>query len=93
VLKGIMKLVLDAHAEALRNGAAPVLDVSFIERHTHGFETFADDLRRTSWEDILQASGLPRDQLERIAGCSIIWESRGSSAHLHWPWRATVFNG
>jgi molybdopterin-dependent oxidoreductase alpha subunit len=68
VLKGIMKLVLDAHAEALRNGAAPVLDVSFIERHTHGFEAFADDLRRTSWDDILQASGLPRDQLERIAG-------------------------
>jgi len=28
-------------------------------------------------------------QLERIAGCSIIGESRGSSAHLHRPWRAS----
>src|ERR1700741_4989025 len=27
-------------------------------------------------------------QLERIAGCSIIGESRGSSAHLHRPRRA-----
>src|SRR5205807_5883001 len=51
VLKGIMKLVLDAHVEALRNGAAPVLDLAFIEQHTHGFDAFADDLRRTSWDD------------------------------------------
>jgi hypothetical protein len=29
-------------------------------------------------------------QLERIAGCSIIGESRGSSAHLHRPWRAIL---
>src|SRR5258708_524358 len=67
VLKGIMKLMLDAHAEASRSGAEPVLDVAFIETHTHGFDALADDLRRTSWDDILLASGLPRDQLERIA--------------------------
>jgi molybdopterin-dependent oxidoreductase alpha subunit len=66
-LKGIMKLVLEAHDEALRNGAAPVLDLAFIAQHTHGFEAFADDLRRTTWEDILTVSGLPRDQLERVA--------------------------
>jgi molybdopterin-dependent oxidoreductase alpha subunit len=63
-LKGIMKLVLEAHDEALRN---PILDVEFIAGHTHGFEAFADDLRRTTWDDILSASGLPRDQLERVA--------------------------
>ena len=66
-LKGVMKLVLEAHDEALRNGAEPVLDLDFIAHHTHGFEAFADDLRRTSWDDILRACGLPREQLERVA--------------------------
>jgi molybdopterin-dependent oxidoreductase alpha subunit len=66
-LKGIMKLVLEAHDEALCNGHEPILDVEFVAGHTHGFEAFADDLRRTTWDDILSASGLPRDQLERVA--------------------------
>jgi molybdopterin-dependent oxidoreductase alpha subunit len=66
-LKGIMKLVLDAHDASLRHGREPILDVDFIAGHTHGFEAFADDLRRTAWEDILSVSGLPRDQLERVA--------------------------
>ena len=66
-LKGVMKLVLEAHDDALRTGKAPVLDVDFIARHTHGFEAFADDLRQTKWEDILLGCGLPREQLERVA--------------------------
>ena len=66
-LKGVMKLVLEAHDEALRNGVKPVLDLDFIAQHTHGFEAFADDLRLTIWDDILRACGLPREQLERVA--------------------------
>jgi molybdopterin-dependent oxidoreductase alpha subunit len=66
-LKGVMKRVLEAHDDALRNSGQPILDVDFIARHTHGFEAFADDLRRTSWEDILSVSGLPYEQLERVA--------------------------
>jgi anaerobic selenocysteine-containing dehydrogenase len=53
-LKGVMKLVLEAHDEALRKDAEPVLDLDFIAQHTHGFQAFADDLRRTSWDDILR---------------------------------------
>ncbi|MBV8191866.1 MAG: FdhF/YdeP family oxidoreductase [Alphaproteobacteria bacterium] len=66
-LKGVMKLVLQAHDEALSAGQAPVLDLDFIAEHTHGFESFAADLRATSWDDILRVSGLPREQLERVA--------------------------
>src|SRR6516162_5773510 len=62
-LKGVMKLVLEAHDEALSKGAEAVLDLDFIAQHTNGFEAFDDDLRRTSWDDILRASGLPREQL------------------------------
>jgi molybdopterin-dependent oxidoreductase alpha subunit len=66
-LKGVMKLIIEGNDEALRSGAAPVLDLDFIAQHTHGFEAFADDLRRTNWDDILRVSGLPRKQLERVA--------------------------
>jgi molybdopterin-dependent oxidoreductase alpha subunit len=66
-LKGVMKLVLEAHDEALQAGREPILDVNFIAGHTHGFEAFADDLRHTSWDDIQSVSGLPRDQLQRVA--------------------------
>ena len=65
-LKGVMKLALEAHDEALRNGQEPVLDLDFIARHTHGFEAFVDDLRQTTWEDILRVCRVPREQLERV---------------------------
>src|SRR6202007_2541321 len=48
-LKGVMKLVLEAHDDALRNGKEPVLDLDFIAQHPHGFEAFADELRQTRW--------------------------------------------
>jgi molybdopterin-dependent oxidoreductase alpha subunit len=70
-LKGVMKLVLEAHDEALQAGREPILDVDFIAHHTHGFEPFADDLRQTKWEDILRVCGVPREQLERVAAVYI----------------------
>ena len=88
-LKGVMKLVLEAHDEALRNNKAPVLDLDFIAQHTHGFETFADDLRGTNWEDILRACGLPREQLERVASvymrarAVIVVYGMGITQHRH----------
>jgi molybdopterin-dependent oxidoreductase alpha subunit len=66
-LKGIMKLVLDAHDAAVETGREPILDVAFIEAHTHGFSAFAEDLRRTTWEDILRVSGLSFAQIQRVA--------------------------
>ena len=66
-LKGVMKIMLDAHERALRDGRKPVLDIEFIEQHTHGFEALTTDLRHTSWDDIVRVSGLSREQLERIA--------------------------
>jgi molybdopterin-dependent oxidoreductase alpha subunit len=66
-LKGVMKLVLEAHDKAVATGSEPVLDLDFIKQHTHGFEAFAEDLRRTTWDRILRVSGLIREQIERIA--------------------------
>jgi molybdopterin-dependent oxidoreductase alpha subunit len=88
-LKGIMKLVLEAHDEAVRTGVKPVLDVEFIDRHTHGFDAFAEDLRRTNWNDILRVSGLSREQIERVATiymkakAVIICYGMGITQHRH----------
>ncbi len=67
VLKGIMKLVLETHDEAVAASRPAVLDEPFIEEHTTGFELLADDIRNTSWDDILRVSGLERAEIERIA--------------------------
>src|SRR6202048_5207158 len=88
-LKGIMKLVLEAHDKALETGAEPVLDVAFIEQHTHGFSAFAEDLRRTDWDDILRVSGLSREQLQRVAtiymkaNAVIVCYGMGITQHRH----------
>jgi len=66
-LKGIMKLALEADVAARSAGKPSVLDTVFIAEHTDGFEAFAADLRQTAWDDILATSGLPREQLERVA--------------------------
>jgi formate dehydrogenase major subunit len=88
-LKGIMKLVLEAHENAVRTSTKPVLDVEFIEQHTHGFSAFAEDLRRTNWNDILPISGLSREQIERVAAiymkakAVIICYGMGITQHRH----------
>jgi formate dehydrogenase major subunit len=88
-LKGIMKLILEAHDAALRTSGEPVLDPAFIEQHTHGFDAFAEDLRRTSWNDILRVSGLSREQIERVAAiymkskAVIVCYGMGITQHRH----------
>jgi molybdopterin-dependent oxidoreductase alpha subunit len=62
-----MKLVLEAHEAALRRGEPAILDLDFIAQHTHGFDAFAEDLRRTDWNELQRLSGLAREQLERVA--------------------------
>jgi molybdopterin-dependent oxidoreductase alpha subunit len=48
--------------------AAPgtVVDRAFVDEHTSGYEEFAADVRATDWADVLEATGLPRTQIERI---------------------------
>ena len=44
-----------------------VLDRDFIEEHTTGYDAFAGHLRETtSWDAVLQATGLSRDEIERV---------------------------
>jgi molybdopterin-dependent oxidoreductase alpha subunit len=63
LLKGIMKEVLEE--EARKPGE--VLDHEFIREHTQGFESFAEALRLVSWDDIIEQSGIPREQVRAAA--------------------------
>jgi molybdopterin-dependent oxidoreductase alpha subunit len=67
LLKGMMKLVLEQHETSLKNGGSPILDLEFIRQHTLGLESLVEDLRATSWDDIIRVSGTPREQIERLA--------------------------
>jgi molybdopterin-dependent oxidoreductase alpha subunit len=66
-LKGIMKALLELDEQAQARNVARPLDMEFIEGHTHGFADFAADIRATTWEAVVVASGLTRDALHGIA--------------------------
>jgi molybdopterin-dependent oxidoreductase alpha subunit len=64
---GICKALLDADDRALETGQPRVLDVEFIEQHTHGLEDFVAYVHSCTWEAIESESGLPRAALEEAA--------------------------
>ncbi len=66
VMFGICKHVFAADDQAKAAGKR-VLDVPFIEAHTHGFEAFEAEVRNTSWNEIEAVSGLTRAEIERAA--------------------------
>ncbi|MFD2055443.1 FdhF/YdeP family oxidoreductase [Mesorhizobium calcicola] len=67
VVKGVMKVLMEAD-DAARAGELPaILDWDFIKGHTTGIEALAADLRATRWEDIVSQSGLARDDIEYAA--------------------------
>jgi molybdopterin-dependent oxidoreductase alpha subunit len=58
LLKGITKAVL-AHENAL--------DRDFIAQHTTGFDEFVSALQAVSWNEIVEQSGVTREQIEQAA--------------------------
>ena len=56
-MRGIIKAMLDA----------ATLDRQFIEQFTIGFDQFAAHARATSWDQILEISGLTREQIRNAA--------------------------
>lgn len=58
LLKGISKAVL------ARDGA---LDRSFIDTYTTGFADFVAALQNVSWNEIVEQSGVPREEIEQAA--------------------------
>ncbi|WBU30275.1 FdhF/YdeP family oxidoreductase [Rhodopseudomonas palustris] len=63
VLIGLCKHVFARDDEARREGRR-VLDVDFIEAHTHGLDEFEAKVRAISWDEIERESGLSREAIE-----------------------------
>src|SRR2546421_660097 len=63
LLKGIMKEVLEE--EDRRPGE--VLDRAFLEEKTHGFDEFARALRASSWDELVEQSGVAREEMREAA--------------------------
>src|SRR5437868_2354668 len=63
LLKGITKAVLAREEQQ----PGKVLDHEFISRYTNGLEDFAAALRSVSWDEIVEQSGVSREQLEQAA--------------------------
>jgi molybdopterin-dependent oxidoreductase alpha subunit len=59
LLKGIMKSILERHPTAV--------DRQFLSAFTNGYEAFAADLAATSWDGIVEASGIDRPQIDEAA--------------------------
>ena len=66
-LKGMMKAIVEADDAALACDQPRVLDIEFIEGHTHGIEALLADLRATPWDAIERHAGLTRDEITNAA--------------------------
>jgi molybdopterin-dependent oxidoreductase alpha subunit len=67
VLKGLMKVMVEADDTARASEQPEILDWDFIRGHTTGIEALADDLRATQWDAIERQSGLSREEIEYAA--------------------------
>jgi molybdopterin-dependent oxidoreductase alpha subunit len=69
LFKGIMKEMLEAEDALATPGR--VIDREFVAAHTQGFEALAEDLRATTWADIVAASGVERPAIQMAAGVAM----------------------
>ncbi|MGW0838660.1 FdhF/YdeP family oxidoreductase [Streptomyces sp. NPDC002787] len=66
-----------------------VLDREFIAAHTTGFDEFAAHIRKTDWADVLEATGLSREEIEEVharvrdSGRIIVCWAMGLTQHKH----------
>jgi molybdopterin-dependent oxidoreductase alpha subunit len=67
LLRGMAKYLLQWEREAQANNAPPVFDHAFLNEHTHGVLDYLATVDDTSWEAIIEQSGLPLADIEQAA--------------------------
>jgi len=65
--RGIAKVVFARDAEALAAGRPSLLDRAFLEHHTAGLDAYRAAVDATSWDAILDQSGLTMDEIAAMA--------------------------
>lgn len=66
-ITGMCKALIAADREALKVGRPGILDRSFIDEHTHGFDAFAAYCESQDWAALEGRSGLTRAAIEAAA--------------------------
>lgn len=75
LFRALNALLLEAEQRAARDGApGTVLDRAFIDEHTHGYEEFAAAAGATDWDEVLRATGLAREEIDRLL--ALVLESK-----------------
>ncbi|HEY8480081.1 MAG TPA: FdhF/YdeP family oxidoreductase [Spirillospora sp.] len=62
-LNGDLALFQALNRMLLESDAPDAVDRSFIDAHTHGFEAFEKHILDLDWDDVLEATGLTRDEI------------------------------
>ncbi|TEW54837.1 FdhF/YdeP family oxidoreductase [Psychromonas sp. RZ22] len=65
-VRGMVKILLARHEIAQESGQQ-VFDVSFIEENTTGLEDYLAQVKATTWEQIIDQSGLSKEQITKAA--------------------------
>ncbi|WP_248768298.1 FdhF/YdeP family oxidoreductase [Pseudomonas sp. MWU12-2345] len=87
--RGIAKFLLQWEREALLNHGEAVFDRAFIAEHTSGLDAYLAELDATSWEHIVEQSGLTLEDIElaarmyRRAKRVIMCWAMGVTQHTH----------
>ena len=66
LIKALAKGVVELDDAAIKANTTRILDLEFINSHTHGFAAFADDLRTSNWSELVEISGVPYPQIEAL---------------------------
>ncbi|MQA21628.1 FdhF/YdeP family oxidoreductase [Rugamonas rivuli] len=67
LIKALAKRLLELDDHVQLDGGKRLLDLDFIAHHTTGFQEFAQDLRMESWPLLIEESGVPREEIEKLA--------------------------
>ncbi|MCV2403331.1 FdhF/YdeP family oxidoreductase [Marinomonas sp. C2222] len=62
VIRGMVKALIDLEKEAQKAGSA-VFDHAFIKQHTQGMEDYLEEVKQTPWSNILEQSGLTKEEI------------------------------
>lgn len=88
VLQGLMKRLFELEA-ARSGGARSVVDHAFLAEHTRGFDALKQQIDALRWEDLLEATGLAREQFDTAAALyaeaesAIVAYGMGITQHAH----------
>lgn len=66
-IRGISKVVFAEDATARAQGKPAIIDYDFLAEHTLEFEAYRAAVEATSWDAILDQSGLTREEIEEAA--------------------------